>query len=73
MLAGRAEVERGLIGVLLAGKVELKEGSRVLMTVPQAIAAGIAAGAIVALARLLRDGRGRRARPEVAGSTTPGI
>ncbi|HOC17407.1 MAG TPA: hypothetical protein PKK95_04015 [Vicinamibacterales bacterium] len=75
MVAGRAQVDRGLIGILLAGKAELGEGTRVLLTVPQAIAAGVAAGAIVALASLLRAdrGRGRRPRPEIAGSTTPGI
>lgn len=75
LLAGRAEVKQGFIGLLLAGRAELKEGSRVLMTLPQALLAGVAAGAVVALAALLRDGRGRgpSARSEVAGRTTPGI
>lgn len=73
MVAGRAEVKRGLIGILLAANAEVKEGSRVLMTAPQAIAAGIVAGAVVALAKLLGDRRDRRRLREVAGSTTPGI
>ncbi len=75
LLAGRAEVKQGFIGLLLAGRAELKEGSRVLMTLPQALLAGVAAGAVVALAALLRNGRGGgpRGRSEVSGSTTPGI
>lgn len=75
LLAGRAEVKQGFIGLLLAGRAELKEGSRVLMTLPQALLAGVAAGAVLAFAALLRNGRsrGRSGRPEVAGRTTPGI
>lgn len=76
MIAGRAEVRRGVIGVLLAARAELKEGSRVLMTLPQVIAAGAVAGAVVALAawaRGTRRGRAMPPQPEIAGRTTPGI
>lgn len=50
MVAGRAEVSRGVIGALLAFRTELKDGSRVLMTLPQALVAGVAAGAVITLA-----------------------
>lgn len=61
MVAGRAKVSRGFIGLLLAFRAELKDGSRVLMTLPQAIAAGAAAGAVVALASMWRASNGRGA------------
>jgi hypothetical protein len=60
MLAGRAEVSRGFIGVLAARRAELKEGSRVLMTLPQALVAGLVAGAVLAAARWLNWGRRER-------------
>lgn len=50
MVAGRAKVRRGVIGMLVALRAELKDGSRVLMTLPQALAAGAVAGAVMALA-----------------------
>jgi hypothetical protein len=52
MMAGRAEVKQGVIGLLVSGRTELKEGSRVLMTLPQAVAAGVAAGAVLGLVSL---------------------
>jgi len=60
MLAGRAEVSRGFIGVLAARRAELKEGSRVLMTLPQALVAGLVAGAVVAFVRWLNWSRRER-------------
>lgn len=51
MVGGRAEVSRSVVGVLVALRSEFKDGSRVLLTLPQALAAGVAAGAILALAR----------------------
>ncbi|RPJ70015.1 MAG: hypothetical protein EHM24_16855 [Acidobacteria bacterium] len=68
MVAGQAEVSRGFIGVLVARRAEFKEGSRVLMTLPQALAAGLVAGAIVAAARWLNWSRRERTTPApVAG------
>ena len=60
MLAGQAEVSRGFIGVLASGRTELKDGSRVLMTLPQALLAGLAAGAVIVAARLWRGNRKNR-------------
>jgi hypothetical protein len=57
MIANRAEVKQGFIGVLASLHSEFKDGSRVLMTLPQAIAAGVAAGAVIALAGWLRRSR----------------
>ncbi|HSK08432.1 MAG TPA: hypothetical protein VK911_02560 [Vicinamibacterales bacterium] len=77
MIAGSAKVERGFIGVLLSGRTELKEGARVLMTLPQAIVAGAAAGVVLALAAWWsganRDGDRASADAEIAGRTVPGI
>ena len=53
MLTGHAEVKQGVIGLLISGRTELKDNSRVLMTLPHALAAGAAAGAVIALAALL--------------------
>jgi hypothetical protein len=53
--ASRAEVQHGVVGVLLAGHTTLGEGARVLLTTPQALALGAACGLVFALI-----GRGRR-------------
>jgi len=52
MVAGRAEVSRGFVGVLLSLRSEFRDGARVMMTLPQALAAGAAAGLVVAFVRL---------------------
>jgi len=49
LVAGDAHVERGFIGVLVARKADLTQGSRVLMTLPMALGLGAVAGAVFAL------------------------
>lgn len=45
----QASAQHSAIGVVLAGKVELGEGSRVVLNTPQAAALGAALGAVFAL------------------------
>ena len=55
VLTSNATVSRGFVAVLLSGKVELREGSRVLLGTPQAAALGAAFGLVFAL--VARRGR----------------
>ena len=63
-LTQTAEVSRGFIGLLASAHTELKDGSRVLMTLRHAVIAGLVAGGVVAAARLLRGRRRGGSSPE---------
>lgn len=56
LVAGDADVEGGFIGVLAAGKANLTSGTRILMTLPLALAFGAAVGATLAVIQLVLRG-----------------
>jgi hypothetical protein len=54
MVASRASLKWSYVGVLISGSTELQEGTRVLLSTPQAAALGAALGLVLAVAgRLL--------------------
>ncbi len=61
LLAGKADVRNSYLGVLVAGKVNLGEGARVLLGTKQAIALGVTLALVLRLLGLA--GRGGRRRP----------
>jgi hypothetical protein len=58
LIAGEeVHLARSYVGLLISGTANLKDGSRVLLTTPQAAALGAALGLVLALANLLRRSR----------------
>ena len=73
LIAGEAEIERGFVGLVLSGKTELEEGSRVLLGTAQAAALGAALGLAFAIANrgLRRAYVARPVSPEPARGVLP--
>ncbi len=57
MITSNATLSRSFVGLLLCSKAEMHEGSRILLSTPQAAVLGAALGIVLAVAgRLLRRG-----------------
>lgn len=65
VITGKADVQRGLVGLVIAGKVSLGEGTRVLLGIKEALVLGVVTALVLKLfgngGRKKKSARGNKA------------